>query len=326
MKYSKSAVHRKFHWLPELAFEVHRLTSFSGLVVFLALFARLDLRRRLSHCFRHRKVSPIFGHPVVVMVLIVHLLVGYRQLRDTRYYRDDPMVRRLLGLTRLPDTATLSRTLAGMDAEIADRLRGLNRALVGERLAQCRLRRVTLNFDGSVLSTGRFAEGTAVGFNPGKKGQRSYYPLFCTIAQTGQVFYVWHPPGNVHDSNGAVGFMRTCLREIRRYLGADVVLVVRANSAFFADEVVTMLGAEGVECALAVPFERFGELKDTAEQRRRWKLFDDQYSFFEGWWAPNRGATATVSCSFGANIATGPRGRFSLICFSPAIPITTIGL
>ena len=64
-----------------------------------------------------------------------------------------------------------------------------------------------MDFDGSVLSTGRVAEGTAVGFNKKKKGQRSYYPLFSTIAQTGQVLDLYHRPGNVHDSNGAEQFI-----------------------------------------------------------------------------------------------------------------------
>lgn len=53
MNYCKSAIHRKFHYLPELAFENHRLTSFSGLIVLQALFARLDLKARIGHCFRH---------------------------------------------------------------------------------------------------------------------------------------------------------------------------------------------------------------------------------------------------------------------------------
>jgi hypothetical protein len=35
-----------------------------------------------------------------------------------------------------------------------------------------------------VQSTKRHAEGTAVGFNKEKKGARSYYPLFCTVAAT----------------------------------------------------------------------------------------------------------------------------------------------
>ena len=76
-----------------------------------------------------------------------------------------------------------------------------------ERLVAERFASVTLDFDGSVLSTGRHAEGTAVGFNKKKKGARSYYPLFCTVAQTDQVLDVHHRPGNVHDSNGADTFI-----------------------------------------------------------------------------------------------------------------------
>ncbi|MFK7890101.1 MAG: hypothetical protein AB8B63_04745 [Granulosicoccus sp.] len=45
-------------------------------------------------------------------------------------------------------------------------------------------------------------EGTAVGFNKSKKGQRRDYPLYCTtVAQTGQVQDVFNRSGNVHDSN-----------------------------------------------------------------------------------------------------------------------------
>ena len=60
------------------------------------------------------------------------------------------------------------------DATSVEHLRALNRRLVLERLAQHRLTRITLDFEGSVLSTQRHAEGIAVGYN-NKKGQRSYY-------------------------------------------------------------------------------------------------------------------------------------------------------
>jgi hypothetical protein len=70
---------------------------------------------------------------------------------------------------------------------------------------------VTLGFDGSVIGIQRLAEGTAVGFNRKKKGQRSYYPLFCTVAQTGQVSMSGTAQANIHDSNGAREFILTCL-------------------------------------------------------------------------------------------------------------------
>ena len=172
MKCSKASIHRKTHRIPEIRFEDQRLTSFAGLVVFQALFNQLGLKEQLTACFRHLKVSPIFGHGLTVLLLIVHLLLGYRRLQDMRYYRDDPMVRRLLGLDRLPDVATVSRTLAGMDNRSVEKLRRLNRQQMLQRLGNLSLARITLDFDGSVLATGRFAEGTAVGFNRKKKGQR----------------------------------------------------------------------------------------------------------------------------------------------------------
>ena len=225
MKFSKSAIHRKTHSIPEIHFEDQKLTSFAGLVLFQPLFNRLGLKQQLSDCFRHLKVSPIFGHGPVVLILIVHLLLGYRRLQDLRYYHDDPMVRRVLGLSRLPDVATISRTLAGTDLRGVDHLRKLNRQLITDRLHRLGLARVTLDFDGSVIATGRFAEGTAVGFNRKKKGQRSYSPLFCTLAQTGQVLDVWHRPGNVHDSNGAQAFIEGCIHEVRAVLPGCVIEV-----------------------------------------------------------------------------------------------------
>lgn len=287
MKCSKASVHRKTHRIPEIRFEDQRLSSFAGLVLFQALFNRLGLKEQLTGCFRHLKVSPIFGHGLTVLLLIVHLLLGYRRLQDMRYYKDDPMVRRLLGIARLPDVATVSRTLAGMDSRSVDKLRRLNRQQVLQRLDDLGLARITLDFDGSVLATGRFAEGTAVGFNRKKKGQRSYYPLFCTLAQTGQVFDVWHRPGNVHDSNGAQAFILECVQEIRAVL-PRAKIEVRMDSAFFSDAIIGMLNAEGVEFSISVPFERFTELKGMIERRKRWHRLGDRCDFFEHRWKPKK--------------------------------------
>src|SRR5690606_17276766 len=133
---------------------------------------------------------------------------------------------------RPPDGATLSRTPAGMDEQSVAGLRDLNRKLVLDRLRTQVLRRAALDFDGSVLATGRFAEGATVGFNRKKKGQRRYDPLFCTVAQLGQALDAWHRPGNVHDSRDAQAFIRTCIQAVREAL-PRCVIQVRLDRAFF---------------------------------------------------------------------------------------------
>jgi hypothetical protein len=106
--------------------------------------------------------------------VIVHLLLGFRRLRELDYYRDDPLVLRLMGLRRLPDVSTISRTLSQMEQEGVGNVRGLLSSLVLEGLKRAALPRLTFDFDGSVQSTKGHAEGTAVGFNKVKKGARSY--------------------------------------------------------------------------------------------------------------------------------------------------------
>jgi hypothetical protein len=90
----------------------------------------------------------------------VHLLLGYRELRHLRHYADDPLVLRLLGLKYLPDEARLSRPLASMDEMSVEQLQGLQQRPVPDRLRLLALPRITLNFDGSLVGSDQFAEGT----------------------------------------------------------------------------------------------------------------------------------------------------------------------
>ena len=285
MRISKAQILRRVYSIPEIRFEDQRLSSFAGMVVVQELFKRLQLRSRLRGCFLHIKSNAVVGFHVITLLLIVHLMLGYRRLREMERYEEDPLVLRALGLSRLPDVSTVSRRLSELDRESIRRVREVNRDLVLEPLASMGLSRLTMDFDGSVLSTGRVAEGTAVGFNKKKKGQRSYYPLFCTIAQTGQVLDLYHRPGNVHDSNGAEQFILNRIGNIRAVLPA-VKLEARLDAAFFADKHVQMLDAEGVEFTISVPFERFTELKAMIEGRKRWRPLDGTWSYFQTDWSP----------------------------------------
>jgi hypothetical protein len=271
--------------IPELRFEDERLTSFAGLVVIQRFFQVISFKIRLQKCFRHLTAGKIFDRATVFMQLVLHLLLGFRELRDAAHYQDDPLVQRVLGLKVLPDVVTISRMLKEADQASVAKLRLLLREMVLERLACLALPRITLDFDGSVQSTKRRAEGTAVGFNKKKKGARSYYPLFCTVAQTGQVLNFLHRSGNVHDSNGAQNFILQCVRQVRNAL-PGVILEVRMDSAFFSDEITTALNDHNVEFSISVPFERFVELKQMIERRQRWFAIDGELSYFETDWKP----------------------------------------
>ena len=285
MKPSKSKIQSKAHSLPDVKFENQALTSFAGLILLQKFFAAMTLKQRLQRCFAPLNKGKIFDRATVFLQLVVHLILGYRELQDSRYYRDDPLVKRLLGLNHLPDVATVSRALKQAGADSVENLRTLLRELVFQRLQILFPARITLDFDGSVQSTQRKAEGTAVGFNKKKKGARSYYALFCTLAQTGQVIDFLHRPGNVHDSNGAKAFILACIDAVRA-VAPQAMIEVRMDSAFFSDEIIDALVAREVQFTLSVPFERFAQLKGMIEQRRRWHRLNSESGYFETAWKP----------------------------------------
>ncbi len=289
MNYKQSDIYRKYRQVNKVQFETENQTysSFSGLIVFQKLFIHLKLKARLKACFKNNYVQGVIQHHSIMLMLIIHILLGYRELRDQRFYADDPMVKRLLGMVLLPSVSTISRVLSNTETNDVENLRQFGKNIVLDRLSDLVLARVAADFDGSVLSTTRRAEGSAIGFNKKKKGARSYYPLYYTVAQTGQVFDFHHRAGNVHDSNGAETFILNCINEIRASLLPNTVIESRMDSAFFSDNLITMLDNNRVEFTQSVPFERFPELKKHIEDNSEWIEYDDEHAYFELDWKPD---------------------------------------
>lgn len=319
MKLSKSSFVASFRKIPEINFvdpKASNITSFGGLIIFDKIFRELEFLARLKRCFSTESVVPMIGFNRLMLWMMLHLILGYRQIRDVKYYEHDPMVLRILGLKKMPYPTTLSRSLNAVTQESVDNVRSLMTEMVIDRISQENLARITLDFDGSVISTSRYAEGTAVGYNKKKKGQRSYYPLFCTVSQTGQFFDMLHRPGNVHDSNGADEFISQNVDRARK-INSSVVIETRMDSAFFSEKQLDSLNSENVEFTVSVPFERFTELKSLIEERKRWRTIDDEWSYFEPDWRPKSWVTDFRFVIYRRKVVKQRKGVLQLHLFEP---------
>jgi len=316
MRSNKAQILSRVHAIPTIHFCDQTLTSASGLVLFQLLFDRLDLKKKLRHAFTHLSSRGDFKFSELFLVLVIHILLGYRKLSDIEYYKDDPLVARVVGLRRLPDDSTLSRRLRGVDMQAVAEHQTMNRSLVLDRLAAENLDRITMDFDGSVCSTRRYAEGTAVGFNRKRKGERSYYPLLCTVAQTSQIFDALPRSGNVHDSNGSLEFIRACVVAAQHAL-PGVVIENRFDSAFFSENTVLLMNELKTEFSISVPFERLTELKDHIESRERWCRIDDTWSCFEIAWKPKKWSNPARFLFLRQKSNRRPEGPVQLDMFEP---------
>jgi hypothetical protein len=208
-------------------------------------------------------------------------VVGARRLEHLRYLAHDPLVARLAGLARIPTDRTVVNWLTQFTQEALQGLITLNSELLDEQLEQLNLPRLTIDIDGTVVRTGNTVAWAFRGYNPHFKKDPSYYPLLAHLAQTGHILRLKNRPGNVHDSRGAVRFLRELIHELRDRFGRSLRLEFRMDAAFFQEDILTRLAREGCEYAIKVGFWKWVGLKSLVAAQRDWTRITAQVSAFE---------------------------------------------
>jgi len=245
------------------------LSSYSGLELFRRYFRVIRLNSRIRQAFREHRLTGDYGLVSFILVFVALWLTGGRRLRHIGFLSDDPLVKRLCGLARVPSDRSASRWLRQFTNDSLQALVKLNSEIVTDKLRELNLPRLTLDFDGSVLSCGQTVGWAFRGYNPHKRYAPSYYPLLCHIAQTGHFLQVKNRPGNVHDSKGALGVIRSCVEQLRSTL-VGVRLEARLDSAFFQKDILRWLDRQGVEFAVKVPMWNWLGIKKAINSVKYW--------------------------------------------------------
>jgi hypothetical protein len=264
-----------------IEFVPQQLTSYGGLELLRRYFQRLGLHRRISQAFSGYGLAGDYGAGRLVLLVIALFVVGARRLEHLRYLAHDPLVARLAGLARIPTDRTVVSWLKQFTQEALQGLITLNRALLYEQLERLDLPRLTIDVDGTVVRTGNTVAWAFRGYNPHFKKDPSYYPLLAHLAQTGHILRLKNRPGNVHDSRGAVRFVRELIHELRDRFGRGLPLEFRMDAAFFQEEMLALLAREGCEYAIKVGFWRWVGLKSRVAAQRDWTRVNAQVSAFE---------------------------------------------
>ena len=257
------------------------LTSYGGLELVRRFFRLLDLHRRLRQTFSAYGLGGDYGCGRLVLLVVALFLVGARRLEHLRYVAHDPLFARLCGLARMPTDRTVVNWLKQFTQEGLHALIALNSELLYEQIERLGLARLTIDVDGTVVRTGNTVAWAFRGFNPHHRKDPSYYPLLAHLAQTGQILRLKNRPGNVHDSRGAVRFVRDLIHELRTRFGRTLPLEFRMDAAFFQREVLELLAREGCEYAIKVGFWKWVGLKTLVAAQRQWHRVNARVSYFE---------------------------------------------
>jgi hypothetical protein len=268
---------RKF----EIEFSEENISSYSGLELFRRYFYLIGLHREVKKSFRYYRIGGDYGICDVIFVFMAMFITGCRRLRDVEFIKDDPLVKRLCGLERVPGDRSLSRYLKRFTSEGIKILIELNSKLVFDALKTQNLSTITLDMDGTVLSCGNRVEWAFRGYNPHNRHASSYYPLLCHIGETGHFLRVHNRPGNVHDSKGALRIIREIVGKVKKQL-SGVTIQFRLDAAFFKDDIIKFFENNDMKYAIKIPLWPTLPLKEMIKERKRWKKAGKNLSWFSG--------------------------------------------
>ena len=261
MRLRKSDLTQRVNADLALRYDHEGLTSFAGLELLRRYFCQIRLRPEIRRCLGCTLPNSDFGVVGMVLVILLLIISGGRRLRHLGYLQGDPVVRRCSGLKCLPTPYSVGRWLAKFDDDAVDRLRSWNETVVARGIRACQLRRLTLDIDGSVVSTGLTVEGARRGFNPHHRKVPSYYPITAYEANSSQILRVHNRPGNVHDGKASIDFLEQLVAQLKRTQLDDLIWEFRMDGAFFRADVIDRLKAWGAEYAIKAPFYQWLDLQ-----------------------------------------------------------------
>jgi len=229
----------------EFQFTESGLSHFGGLVLIQRFCQKLRLRWLLQRDVPIATRGGDYWPADLVLALLYATIAGLRRINKTEILQYNGTFLNLLGLERFPDQSTLRRFLKALSPTAIRQLVRLHDRLRLQWFAVPSAPGALLfDLDSVVITVYGKQQGARLGYNPRKKGRRSYHPLLCFEA-THQEF--WHGslrPGDCSANTGVVHFMRRCLRKLPVGWPRSRMRV-RADSGFFGNKFISYLEAVG---------------------------------------------------------------------------------
>lgn len=281
MRLSRADFHSPCKSFLKVEFASQDITAYGGLELIQRYFRLIELHRRVQSVFARYGLGGDYRAIDMILVIVGLVLVGGRRLEHLSYVCEDPLVKRFCGLLRLPRERSVARWLKRFTQKSLQALVEINSQIVCEAIERERMGRLTIDIDGSVITTGGSVGWAFRGFNPHHRKDPSYYPILAHLAQTGHILRVKNRPGNVHDSKGGVAFLRDLIDDLTIRLGRALPLEFRMDGAFFQRGIIELLERREASYAIKVPFFKWLGLLPLIRERQRWDPLPEGMGFFE---------------------------------------------
>ncbi len=267
------------------------LTRYGGVYLLHRFFSVIGLKRAFAHDLHlvHRPTRYSIGE--LVLALLYPIILGLKRLEMTRLLRANGVFQFLTGISHYPDATTLRRFLIRTAPRLVPQLRAVHDAMRAHLAAHLERQRFVFDLDSTVLVVYGHQEGAEVGYNPAKRGRRSYHPLLCFEGTWHEYWEGEFRPGRAHTATGTLDLLTACLGKIPTADHGKPIFA-RADKGFYDHAIVEWLADQRVHFVVVARLT--APIKRTLAGRLRYTQHRGGVSTAEfryqphGWAAPRR--------------------------------------
>lgn len=260
---------RKFH----VQFTEKNLTGNAGLIHLGRFAQKLGIGKMLrQHISIKRGDNAQYDIANTILMLAFGVLAGAKHISHLSILRADNVLRALFKWDQFPDDTTFGRIFKLFshrhckefsDVEAMARRKVWTKKFFGK---------ITLDMDSTVRGVFGSQQGAAKGFNSKKKGQKSYHPLLCFIAENRECLHNWFRSGDAYSANGCVEFIKECYARVPKRVWK---IIVRADSAFFNGALLDYLEENSSQYMIKVKLKGLASLLES----QSWRKIKNQAGF-----------------------------------------------
>jgi len=229
----------------DFAFKGDALTHFGGLFLIQRFCNKLRLRRRLQRILKSGPQWVDYRPEDMIMTLLFVLIAGIQRVNKTEILQYNGLFLALLGLKKFPNQSAIRRFLIRMKPSAIREMVRLHDQLRAQLFSQPQARtQLEFHLDSVVLSVYGKQQGARKGYNPRKKGRRSYHPILCFEGH-GQEF--WHGslrPGDAASNTGARYMIKRCLDKVPSHVARSRIRFL-TDSGYFSGKLAEDLDQAG---------------------------------------------------------------------------------
>ena len=215
----------------QVDFTAQDLSNASGIYPVLVFLKKLGLEQIIKKFIPAREYcNQKFSFGQIITGIICGLIAGANRIKKIETFTKDPLFREALGLKGPINDSTIIGRIENIGIKEAYAMNELNGKISRKVHAKFHVKTEIVDCDSTVKTVYGSQEGAAVGYNPHKKGAKSYHPLLAFLNSTRECILSYFRPGDAYTANNAAEFIRHISGIL--YTGWKR-LVFRMDSGFF---------------------------------------------------------------------------------------------